>query len=427
MDHLIVPVTPQSSRIRSFMRSVAFGLLGLFGVVIILAVDLSPLVPKQSEPTAEQAARVRQSVHQVQAQLRATNGRASISLRPADLTAIATLVSALRKFGRLDAVIANNSLIIRSSRQFAFVWLNSKLTISASARGFPETRFQIGDLPLGSRLSRWVLDRIIDAARLRDIDVPPVDNLVRSVGFNADAMQVSINMPLGSAFANDLSNMRSQPVDARRTASIYCHLRAENAKAPTSDMAILTRRAFADNTPPGIIVDRNRAALVALAMYVVSPEAGRLAGDATQRVRACRGANGAVFLAGRGDLASHWALSAALAVSFGPDVGQALGEWKELSDSQPGGSGFSFVDLAADRAGIAFARLASDPATAATTARKLSTATTEYLLPVRALALSEGLTERQFVMKFKALDSVQFNAATSRIDAVLAKNEALSR
>lgn len=422
MDHLIVSVTPLSFRIQNYLRLSGLGLIALFGIVVVLAVDFSPAVSKRTAPTAEQALLVRRQVQQIRAQLRSNDGRASIRMTPADLTGVAALISALEKFGQVDVAVADNALSIRSSRQFGFLWMNGEATISSSRKGFPDTRLQIGDLPLGSRLSRWIINRAIDVARGRGIEVPPVDDLVRSLRINPKAVALDIHLPLGGAFANDISNFRTQPIDARLTASIYCRLLSANAEAPTSDMAILVQRAFADPTSAKSVADQNRAAFVALAMYAASPEAGRLAGDATQRVQQCKGTRGEALLAGRADLASHWALSAALAVSLGDDVGRAMGEWKELSDSRPGGSGFSFVDLAADRAGLAFARQASNPETATATARNLRMATTGYLLPIRALALSEGLTERQFVSKFNALDSAQFIAAKARIDAVLAKN-----
>lgn len=423
MDHLIVSVTPLPFRIRKTLWLLGLGVIALFASVIVLAVDLSPVVSQRMAPTADQASLVRRQVEQVRAELRSNDGRASIRMTPADLAGVAALMSALKKFGRVDVVAADNALSIRSSRRLGFVWLNGEATILPNKKGFPDTRFHLGDLPLGSRLSRWFINRAIDVARGRGIEVPPVDDLVRSLRIDAKAVVVEIYLPLGGAFANDISNFRTQPIDARRTASIYCRLLAENAQSPTPDMAVLVRRAFANQSPAHSIVDQNRAAFVALAMYAASPEAGRLAGDATQRVRQCKGKSGEASLAGRADLANHWALSAALAVSLGDDVGRAMGEWKELADSRPGGSGFSFVDLAADRAGLAFARQASNPETAAATARHLRTATTEYLLPIRALALSEGLTERQFVSQFNALDSAQFIAAKSRIDAVLAKNQ----
>jgi hypothetical protein len=186
-------------------------------------------------------------------------------------------------------------------------------------------------------------------------------------------------------------------------------------------MAIVVRRAFAPTKSTLSLVEQNRSAFVALAMYATLPNAGRLAGNASQRVKSCGKDRPEPLLAGRADLAKHWALSAALAVSLGDDIGTAMGEWKELSDSRPGGSGFSFVDLAADRAGLAVARRASDPTTAATVLSRLRTATDEEMLPVRALALSEGLSERDFVASYRAIDSAQFAIAKDRIDRVIAQ------
>lgn len=58
---------------------------------------------------------------------------------------------------------------------------------------------------------------------------------------------------------------------------------------------------------------------------------------------------------GRRDLAQHFFVSALLAATTGAGAAQTAGLAKELSDAQ-GGSGFSFADVAADRAGIRFAQ-----------------------------------------------------------------------
>lgn len=63
------------------------------------------------------------------------------------------------------------------------------------------------------------------------------------------------------------------------------------------------------------------------------------------------------FLFKRTDLAQHFIGAVVLSASMNRRVANALGEAKELSDSQAGGSGFSFVDLAADKAGSRFGEL----------------------------------------------------------------------
>jgi hypothetical protein len=63
---------------------------------------------------------------------------------------------------------------------------------------------------------------------------------------------------------------------------------------------------------------------------------------------------GAPTMLGRRDLAQHFFISAHLAASAGTQAASVAGIVKELSDAG-GGSGFSFADVAANRAGILFA------------------------------------------------------------------------
>ncbi|MGA2798585.1 MAG: M12 family metallo-peptidase, partial [Thermoguttaceae bacterium] len=63
---------------------------------------------------------------------------------------------------------------------------------------------------------------------------------------------------------------------------------------------------------------------------------------------------GSATIFGRHDLALHFMLSCALTVQVGPSLAEQLGIAKEIKDAH-GESGFSFVDLSADMAGIAFA------------------------------------------------------------------------
>lgn len=66
----------------------------------------------------------------------------------------------------------------------------------------------------------------------------------------------------------------------------------------------------------------------------------------------------AVTLQQRPDLAMHFLVSAVLAAESGTPLADAVGLWKEMADARRGGSGFSFQDLAADRAGARFGELA---------------------------------------------------------------------
>jgi hypothetical protein len=64
-------------------------------------------------------------------------------------------------------------------------------------------------------------------------------------------------------------------------------------------------------------------------------------------------------------------VSAALLVLTDETRATTVGTGKELMDSTPGGSGFSFTDLAANRAGILFALAATRNAESAAATRQL--------------------------------------------------------
>ena len=105
----------------------------------------------------------------------------------------------------------------------------------------------------------------------------------------------------------------------------------------------------------GDAVAENRAAIIVMAFYVNGKGLGAILPAARQwPVPTLR----AVTLAGRGDFAQHFAISAALAATAGSPLADAVGLYKEVDDSR-GGSGFSFNDIAADRAGTRFGGLAT--------------------------------------------------------------------
>lgn len=100
----------------------------------------------------------------------------------------------------------------------------------------------------------------------------------------------------------------------------------------------------------------NRSALIVLAFHgkglaALAPEA-RAWPPARRHV---------VTLAGRSDLPQHFTISAVLAATAGSPLSDVVGLYKELDDARHG-SGFSFNDLAADRAGTRLGALAAGAA-----------------------------------------------------------------
>jgi uncharacterized protein YfiM (DUF2279 family) len=120
-----------------------------------------------------------------------------------------------------------------------------------------------------------------------------------------------------------------------------------------------------------------------------------------------------ITLAGRHDLAQHFVISAALAAWAGEPVADAIGLYKELEDARHG-SGFSFIDLAADRAGTRFGEILIRSPEQLIAAMG-GTFHDEQLLPAVS-DLPETLHQPEFKRRFDSLESPQFKAMAAEIE-----------
>lgn len=125
---------------------------------------------------------------------------------------------------------------------------------------------------------------------------------------------------------------------------------------------------------------------------------------------------------GRDDLAKHFLASALATLWRDRAFADALGLSKELDDAD-GGSGFSFADLAADRAGVA---LAEHAAPGDAHARRVIARLAEGppgdadLMPDPA-RYPEGLSKEAFEARWGSTESPAFRAAVRRIDRAIGR------
>jgi hypothetical protein len=113
---------------------------------------------------------------------------------------------------------------------------------------------------------------------------------------------------------------------------------------------------------------------------------------------------GSPTLHGRHDLAQHFSVSAALTAALGAQAAESAGLLKEMLDAR-GGSGFSFADLSADFAGIAFARrLLDKPSRLAEVEKRFRIG--DYAISPRGLP--EGLNAEQFEKQYGSIKDNRF-------------------
>jgi hypothetical protein len=410
--------------------AILFALVAAALLLGLLVTSGTPWAEERPVPTAEQVGAGRDAVLQLRAGRTDPAGLSHLRLGPAQLDGFAALASHGFRPDRLELSLQQGVLnVVGSHRLWGGRWLNVGLVTSGQSTGFPRTQMTIGSIALGPRPSRWLFQLARWGLNRRGVRMPALDAMVRDVRIGPDIVTATIFLPRNSGLVDRLAGAGTDTVDEGLVVSTYCRLADAQRARPDGNFATQVQRAFLHRGPE-TPEDFNKAAFVALAMLIVDERAGDLAGKARALTHTCRIAPVTVSIHGRHDLPKHWILSAAFSVSAGSQFAQAIGEWKELADSlsrqssfaRGDPSGFSFVDLAADRAGFRLAKTAAEPADAARIAAQLASATAQGLLPVSLLERPESLTNAEFVRRFGGIDDPRYRAAVKRIDQVLKRD-----
>jgi hypothetical protein len=415
---------------RSWRRTLAYiggGLLALLLLGLFLVTSPRPWAAERRVPTAEQVAAGRDAVLQLRSGLRDSKQLSHVALGSAQLDGFAALASHGFRPDRLDIWLRDTTLnAVASHRLWFGRWINVEATTAGRSTGFPQVRMNVGHLHFGPTSSRYIFSVARWALTLRGVRLPALDDLVREVAVGPDIVTATLFLPGKTRLVDELAGTETAAIDEDTVVRLYCRLANMQRAQPEGDFAAQVRRAFTARAGEPAEV-YNKAAFVALAMFVVSDRVGGLAGKAQERTGSCRIGPVLVSIHGRSDLPKHWSLSAAFSVTAGSQFAQAIGEWKELADSlsresmfaRGDPSGFSFVDLSADRAGFRTANAAAAPATAEQFGARLAAATPEQLLPLILLQRPEGLANADFVARFGGIGDPRYLAAVRRIDSAL--------
>lgn len=365
----------------------AFALLTL----IVLLVDLRPATPVSSPPSAADAQAGQALLQQVEAARDRDTLYGWTSLDSA--VRLAAQFSGQSRMA-IDAPAAKqHHLTILSSRALgAHMWLNARLTVH-EGKGFPPIALTLGSVTLPEDLSRWIMERALERAQRTYPGLPPLNQIVRDVRIMPQGVQAKLDLPVSTLLAQ-------QGGAHLRARALACQTMAALPASKPIALDQLLNTAFA-RAPAD--AETNSQLLAQLTLIASPAEAARFFPAAGAIPPECGLADRTLTLQGREDLARHWLMSASLTARFGAQLSNALGFWKELSDSAPKGSGFSFVDLAADCSGMMWgARLVTDE-TAASAATALGKISADTLLPPQALTLDEGLSEAEFTKRYGSI------------------------
>jgi hypothetical protein len=300
-------------------------------------------------------------------------------------------------------------------------WLNLQAVLR-QGEGLPTVeRLRIGRLPVPGWLAEAALPRLLDALSLR-AQGELAQRLLSRVSFGPQQLVLAYAWPDDprQALSDTLVSAEDQArlkVYAEQLAQLSQRLAPAGAAPPPVPMTALLAPVFAlarqRSGDAGTAARENGAALVALAFLVNGHGMAAL-------LPAARGWAQprplAVTLAGRPDTPQHYLVSAALAAQAGGPLADAIGLYKEVADSR-GGSGFSFNDLAADRAGTRLGELAAREPLALQ--RRLAGTLQEADLLPSVADLPEGLSEREFKRRYGGIDAPAYRQLMADIESRL--------
>lgn len=298
-------------------------------------------------------------------------------------------------------------------------WWNLQLGLRQTTTGLPEVdRLRIGKLPLPAALAKPLLRAVAQRQGL-PADATLALGWIDRVALAPGTARLDYRIRADSA--GRLRAALLPPAEVERLRVHNARLAALTAglpEGPVSLAALLQAGlAFAaERSAAGAdAVDENRAALTTLAFYANRRPLGQIVPAAHAWPQP---AVRIVTLQQRPDLALHFLVSAFIAVQARTPLADAAGLWKELADARPGGSGFSFIDLAADRAGTRFGDLALRDA--ARLQARLAPGMTEADVMPPSSDLPEFLPEALFVERFGGVGAERYNAMLATIEARIA-------
>lgn len=162
-------------------------------------------------------------------------------------------------------------------------------------------------------------------------------------------------------------------------------------------------------------VTENQALLAILGAWSSHRGLKQLVPDAGQEPKRFR-----LKLQKRTDFAQHFLTSAALAAKGDGALADAIGLAKEIADSD-GGSGFSFTDIAADRAGTRFGELATaSPQQARRLQNFMSKPIKQRDIMPKATDLPEHMSRVEFERRFGGVGSPAYEKVINKIEKRIA-------
>jgi len=307
--------------------------------------------------------------------------------------------------------------------------------LNLMAAGIPEIQngalnLCVEQLQIGAvKAPRWLCNLLssVVTSRLRhDPSSKPFLDAIQAATIGPESIEVTYGRPhLPPGFREDLfgPTNASQDVLASVQAQVE-RLLAVASRSPDKQPSFgecfetvfaLARERSVESDP----VNQNRAGIFALGILLGHPRVEEFLGPVIKDLysRDAQRLLARVPLRGRSDWTKHFCVSAAMTLLSDELVSDAAGLLKEELDAGIDGSGFSFTDLLADRAGTTFAIWATrDEASARAMQERISSGfQVEDFFPP-ASDLPEGISDAQLQLRYGGVGGEQYGRLVEEIE-----------
>jgi hypothetical protein len=389
--------------------------------VIYLSIENRPLVTKIAQITPAHISRAKHILSLNDPRKIQTETLRTITINQEDLDLVVNYLA--NNYGKSSASIElqPSTAKIRATIKLPANPIGDYLnidTIIRETQTLPRVdRLHIGKLPVPTFIANWLLQIGINQLQT-SADYGTAAHTIKNMHIRNEMLHVVFKWD--GALPNQLKVMLFPPKEQERLKTYHEQLvKLISQSDPKQNLRLhelmqslfelATRHANHGADPTA----ENRAAIIVLALYVNRKEFGSIIPAVLQWPKPIFRD---VTLGGRNDFPQHFTISAALAATAGSPLSDVIGLYKEIEDSH-GGSGFSFSDIAADRAGSHFGELATK---SYNDAQKVQRQLTENLresdIMPEVLDLPEYMQEIEFNRRYGGVGNPAYIKMTNEIE-----------
>ena len=391
-------------------------LLGLIILTFILITSSQPNVDKSWRLTHHNPRYAKQILDPI---LKTNpDNKRTLELSEKDLNIIANYVLNNYIEGTVFLTLSKDNIQflinIKLPSKFFLRYLNLGFSLS-KPEGLPTiSALRVAEFTLPQKISQWLIDSAINYSPLNNYYLL-ASYYVSDIHSEENKLQITYHPTLKSTDNyNELLSTNDEIL------AVYQHKLIETlVKHPPKQLLSLgtlfqalfelaVQRSTKDNA-----IEENRAVIFTANTYTNKYQIEKIL---PRKTKTLADKQLPVYLYRRNDLAKHFMASAALTLTTNAYIADFVGKEKERQDSF-GRSGFSFVDLAANQAGIRFAKMAiASPESALKLQQTMANTSSYQVFMPFVLNLPEHLKNPQFKKKYQTLNSKKSKNILREID-----------